>query len=463
MSRCLFIVRAAIISSIGVLSVGCQGDKNGQSGASATGGSPSSNGSTSGGMSAVGGRGQGGTVGSTAAGNQDYLPGDVFSPWEGGPAYYAAWSNGPSTDSSYFPIAVWLQAPDSANTASEYRDIGMNMHIGLWEGPTEVQLTAAAALPTTVISSQNSLGLTSPHASLIKAWMHQDEPDNAQSGSEDPVPPETVVASYHAIVAADATRPVYLNLGQGVAADSWYGRGNRTNHPEDYPAYAEGADILSFDTYPMNVFAVPDSEPDWKRAFHSEVAQNIWFVANGVDRLRAWVNHGKPVWVWIETTNFNGEDGFALTPDLVAAEVWMAIIHGARGIGYFCHVFSPSFIEAGLLADSAMTAKVREINLQIRTLAPVLNTQSVANGVTAVSANASVPVDTMVKRSAGATYVFAVGMRPSATTATFSLRGITGDRSVEVLGENRSLTAEAGVFEDSFSAHAVHIYRTLNQ
>jgi hypothetical protein len=45
-----------------------------------------------------------------------------------------------------------------------------------------------------------------------------------------------------------------------------------------------------------------------------------------------------------------------------------------------------------------MTARVAAINGQIKALAPVLNTQSVANGVTAASSNSAVPVDTMLKR-----------------------------------------------------------------
>jgi hypothetical protein len=383
--------------------------------------------------------------------------------WEGGPTYYGSWSNGPSTDPAHFPIAVWLQAPDSGSSAAKYRDIGINLHVGLWEGPTEAQLAAAAALPSVVIASQNATGLGSSNAASIQAWLQQDEPDNAQNDTEDPLPPATAVANYERLVAADSTRPVYLNLGQGVAADTWYGRGNRTNHPEDYLEYARGGDILSFDIYPMNVFGVAASAPDWKRAFHDAVAQNIWYVATGVDRLREWSNKKKPVWVWIETTNFNGETGFALTPDLVKAEVWMALVHGARGIGYFCHVFSPSFIEAGLLADATMTAQVAAINGQIKALAPVLNTQSVANAVTTASSNSAVPVDTMLKRYGGSTYLFAVGMRPATTTATFTLRGITGQTVVEVVGEGRNLAASQGVFRDDFGAHAVHLYRVANR
>ena len=66
-----------------------------------------------------------------------------------------------------------------------------------------------------------------------------------------------------------------LNLGQGVAWDGWYGRGVRTNHPEDYSQYVRGGDIVSFDIYP----AVHDKPA---------VAGKLWYVARGVDRLRGW-------------------------------------------------------------------------------------------------------------------------------------------------------------------------------
>ena len=113
----------------------------------------------------------------------------------------------------------------------------------------------------------------------IVGWMHGDEPDNAQSlgegkGYGPPIPPEKIVADYReAQGTRSRRRPVLLNLGQGVAWDGWYGRGVRTNHPEDYPEYVEGCDIVSFDIYP----AVHDKP---------EVAGKLWYVARGVERLR---------------------------------------------------------------------------------------------------------------------------------------------------------------------------------
>jgi hypothetical protein len=53
-------------------------------------------------------------------------------------------------------------------------------------------------------------------------------------------------APYRRIRAADPTRPVLLNLGQGAAWDGWHGRGVRSNHPEDYPEYVRGGATYVF-------------------------------------------------------------------------------------------------------------------------------------------------------------------------------------------------------------------------
>src|SRR6187200_43199 len=69
-------------------------------------------------------------------------------------------------------------------------------------------------------------------------------------GYGSPIRPEKIQEDYQKIRANDPSRPVFLNLGQGVAWDNYIGRGVRRNHPEDYPEYVKGADIVSFDIYP---------------------------------------------------------------------------------------------------------------------------------------------------------------------------------------------------------------------
>ena len=253
----------------------------------------------------------------------------------------------------FFPIAVWLQSPANAE---RYRAIGINTYVGLYRGPTEEQLDALDKAGIRVICGQNQRSLRFKDRPTIVGWMHGDEPDNAQSlgrgkGYGPPIPPATIIESYEKIRKADPDRPVLLNLGQGVAWDGWYGRGVRTNHPEDYREYLKGCDIASFDIYP----ASHDKE---------EIAGKLWYVPRGVDRLRSWTDGKKDVWCCIETTGIHNVDRKPTVHE-VRSEVWMALIHGAKGLIYFAHQFEPKFIEAGLLADEEMARGVSALNGRI--------------------------------------------------------------------------------------------------
>jgi hypothetical protein len=137
----------------------------------------------------------------------------------------------------------------------------------------------------------------------------------------------------------------------------------------------------------------------------------------------------------------------------------MSLIHGSMGLIYFVHEWQPKFDEAALLHDPEMLRAVTAINRQIAELAPVLNSPTVSNAVQVSSSDAQIPVAAMLKRHEGASYLFAVAMQSGDTTATFTLKGLTGDKTVEVLGEDRSLSAHGGVFSDTFKSWAIHCYR----
>jgi hypothetical protein len=217
-----------------------------------------------------------------------------------------------------FPVGVWLQSPANA---PRYKSLGINLYVGLWEGPTAAQLTALEKAGMPLIGDQNAEALKPRWNSEVIGFHQEDEPDNAQSlgkgkGYGPPITPEKIIERYRAMKAADP-RPVMLNLGQGVSWDDYYGRGVRTHKPEDFPQYAQGGDIISFDIYP----AVHDNKA---------VAGKLWYVGQGVERLVKWTDGKKPVWACIETTHI-GNVKVKPTPEQVRAEVWMAIIHGARG------------------------------------------------------------------------------------------------------------------------------------
>lgn len=360
---------------------------------------------------------------------------------------YLRWTNGPSRDPGFFPIAVWLQSPSKAN---RYREAGFNTYIGLWQGPTEEQLATLRKAGMKLICEQNAVGLRHREDSTIIGWMHGDEPDNAQSlgqgkGYGPPVPPERIRADYQRLREADPSRPVLLNLGQGVAWDNWIGRGVQRNHPEDYPEYAKGGDIISFDIYPV---AHPSAE----------VTGKLWYVAQGVERLARWTGGQKVIWNCIECTRIQTRDRKA-TPQQVRSEVWMSLIHGSQGLIYFVHEWQPRFNESALLDDPEMLAAITRLNRQITRLAPVLNLPPLRDAATVSVKDPQIPVVVMTKKSQDAIYLFAVAMRDGEMAAAFKLQGLAGRQKMEVIDEGRTIDAVDGVFEDRFSGYGVHLYR----
>lgn len=346
-----------------------------------------------------------------------------------------------------FPIAIWVQSP---NNAARYRAAGINLYVGLWQGPTEAQLADLKAANMPVICEQNAVGLAHRNDPLIVAWMHGDEPDNAQAVTDPKtgekgwgpcVPPAKIVADYRKLQATDPTRPILLNLGQGVANDAWVGRGAGAKL-EDYRTYVQGCDLVSFDVYP-----VADGLP-------------IRLVPKGIDRLTQWTKGSKPVWNCIECTHINGKR--KATPRQVRAEVWMSLTHGSRGLIYFVHEFQPKFNEHALLDDPPMLAEVTATNRQIAELAPVLNRPTERDGATASPSTEETPIDLMVKKHDGATYLFTVGMVKNATRVAFTVRGVSGDATAEVLGESRRIPVRNGRFEDTFNPEDVHLYRVTS-
>jgi Beta-galactosidase len=370
---------------------------------------------------------------------------------------YAQWSNGPSGDADYFPVAVWLQ---TAENAPKYQALGINVYIGQWKGPTEEQLAELTKHGMKVICAQNEVGLAHKDDPIIIGWMHGDEPDNCKRNPDDtkwiPVAhPEETIADYTLWKERDPSRPVYLNLGMGVAFDPYVGKWVRDH--SKYIKFLEGCDIVSYDIYPM-------------RATKKNQHGRNEHVPFGVDRLHKWSDGKTIVWNIVETIPLpEGKSG--PTPHSMRNQVWASLIHGSTGICYFVHQFRPEFIEAGVLAYPEMAKAVGEINAQIHELAPALNSSTVDGLVAATSYNADrtsldseIPVDIMVKRQGGYVYVLAAAMRGGKEAkVTFHVRptdaAVPQAGPVEVLGENRSVEMADGVFADQFGSYDVHLYR----
>lgn len=367
--------------------------------------------------------------------------GDVYLPWYGGSPYYRRWPNAPVSGPDSWMVSVWLQNPVNA---ARFRDAGINLFVGLWNGPTDDQLATLARAAMPVITQQTGVWKTHTGDPTARGWLLPDQPDNAQlqtNGSYGPcIPPSEAITTYQTMVQNDPSRPAFLELGRGIVEPNWVGRGSAcTGHPEQYADYVRAADMLGVVLYPIDA-GLP-----------------LELVATGIEQARTWSQDEKPV-IAIVQASLIGEQRRP-TPAQIRAQVWMSIVHRAAGIEYYCHQQRPTVVETDCLDDAPSLAALRQINAQLRDLAPVLDTLPIANGVTVSSSDPSLPVDTLLKRYAGATYLFAAAMREGNPRATFQLHRLPPAAQADVLGENRSIAVANGTFQDDFTSYGVHLYR----
>ena len=136
-----------------------------------------------------------------------------------------------------------------------------------------------------------------------------------------------------------------INFGQGVANEFWKGRGSCGEDQKYYATAARGADILSFDIYPA-----ASADP--------RVKDKLEYIARGVSRLTNLAVADQKIWAVIETTAL--DTLHPVTPSQVRSEVWMAIIHGARGIVYSCMNFHQTFARMQSFGISMLLTRLKK-------------------------------------------------------------------------------------------------------
>jgi hypothetical protein len=77
----------------------------------------------------------------------------------------------------------------------------------------------------------------------------------------------------------------------------------------------------------------------------------------------------------------------------------------------------------------------------------------------AKSSDEKAPIDIMIKRHEGATYLFAVAMRDATALVSFELKGIPEKAQAELIGGDRKIEVIGGKFEEEFKGYEVKLYR----
>jgi hypothetical protein len=152
---------------------------------------------------------------------------------------------------------------------------------------------------------------------------------------------------------------------------------------------------------------------------------------------------------------------------LVMPTVWNMVVHGARGLVYFCHDFSSSGLGYyAALLEPGMPAAIKAANDSIKLFEPILMSPTVAG--TTVTTSGAVPVAALTKRYEGGTYVFAMGngnashIEGAAVDAEITVSGIdngTADVLDETGATTGALAVTNGKLADHFDPYELHIYK----
>lgn len=354
----------------------------------------------------------------------------------------------------FFPIMSWAQ---HHRRFELLRSLHFNTFNSSGGGSVAEVIDAAEAVGAYTMIHWNKFQPALADHPRILAYSLRDEPDMGINKGEPRVSAAEVLAWGKQIRGQDDSRPVFLNFTGQFKQDQG---GDGPGVTAYYRQCSKAADILCFDLYPI---------------YQQNRDDRLIWVAEGVSELQQIADHQQPVWAWIETSKgskwITYEKQKDVTPQIIRSETWMAIIRGARGIGYFTHAWRPSFKE--FAPDEAAQKEIKRNNALITTLTPVILAEP-PQLEAAIKFEQGLHGEIMVRRYREYTYIFANNLdmemfdkrddkRQSsyrAGRATISMAGLKAGTEIEVLAEGREIQAEeAGRFSDDFGPLAVHIYR----
>ena len=367
--------------------------------------------------------------------------------WWGGPSYYAKFSKAAAsgwTSPSFFPIAVFLGKPSDA---SALKAAGINTYMGAEHDGSPISTITSTGMD--VIAQNEWTPAEIGNDPRVVGWHVSDECEMGSSGC-------TGTTETARLTQQQQLATTFRNLGDGRFLQSNFGNGVLGTYwaPTTMPQFVHSVDVTSVDKYAYTspaVDGVITQSWNWPQGKNPATSSAYGWLQ---DRMATFSGAATPNWVFVETAKpFLTEAGArTITPDQIEGAVWNAIIHGAAGIAYFQHNNNGTCGTYSILQCGAtLTAKITTIDQQVQSLAPVINTPS-------YQWNFGPGLDTSLKTSTGSAYIFA--MTDGTTgTKTFTLPpGVTG--TIQVIGENRTITPTNGTYTDTFpNEYTHHIYR----
>jgi hypothetical protein len=381
-------------------------------------------------------------------------------------SYYDQWVNG--APSKPFHFSVFFADPEFL---VEYAAMGITTLIAGTAHPGYVAAVKAANMDHYVAAGQyphddrTSLEMAMAamaedpvYAAHVKGYHIDDEPDLTFPYR----PPELNLQWIQELRRIDSTRPTMLGFSFVVAVPVFYSQPQGVPYDSAQASWKQWAalpDILMGDFYTLS------SGHDLNPSGH----YGVWMYAKFTERLRMLGEGRNPILATIETTaqRPNQPD-----PADVVKACWASLIAGAQGIIFFDHRFGDQYVTqdfAAMLHDPPMKAALSALIVRGNLLADALHSPEAGLCTGYTSSNTTsgpmggtygVPMHYTTRDDGVHEYLFAMGIRPGATTATFTIPSWAGE-TVTVLDESRTVTVDgSGVLTDTFAAnYTVHLYQ----
>ncbi|MEP7223928.1 MAG: hypothetical protein ABI783_03085 [Actinomycetota bacterium] len=302
-----------------------------------------------------------------------------------------------------FPRMVWRQCPTYYPTSMA---AGINLFLGVSCAEPDEQFDRLAGRAISTVDAKTP-GISGPGA---VGWHFADEADvSVGDASKLPTPKANGRVTFLTLTDHFSAHTAPPPNGKGI-----------------YPDFFKSADVIGFDTYPVEV-----------RCSLAQIDNVYWMQRELVS-----LTGGKPTFQWIEAGPMehcrNNEDP---TPAVVRAETWLAIAGGARGIGFFPDWWAED-----------IRNEVRLVNREILALAAALLAP-----VAKANWSTESPVRVGARRYNGATYIIAVNTSTSPTSTSFTMPGL-GGRKLRVFRDGRIVTPLGDLVVDKLPGLGVAVY-----
>lgn len=371
----------------------------------------------------------------------------------------------------FIPIMSWLQHPESEYSSYSYlRSLNFNTFMGTPRDVTPLEQAEeakkAGGYAVVCQHTPEQVAETAGHSHVL-AWHHPDEPDmptKIEEGVYDPRQnPKDIQKRYQFLRDNNIDRPVFVTFTAHFMKES-QNRYSKEKKKEVYPPLISAADVVGFDVYPIYGWG----RPCW-----------LNHTASGVKQLVQMAN-GRPVYAWIETCKGSKwmpyEKQLDVLPIHTRYQVWSALINGATAIGYFTHAWFPKFTSFAPTQD--MQDELTRLNGQITRLTQAIvapySTRNIVVKMICDDGITSLLNRFMATEYEGCLYLFVQNadlganveslgqydpISPRGGSAKIEVEGLCKGTVIEVIDEEREITANEGFFIDEFAPLCEHIYR----